>query len=189
MCIGSPKPRERRIFSRTSGGTVIGRLPVGSPGARSSIAKITKLITRSVGIAAKRRRIMKPIKLGRKINSQRAHNQFNTACTIGDHRLKSFLPQQWTPVRVIEKTVFFCLFLQGALKTGATQGPGVGGWDTIRIHTPCVTSGEKKVPTARGGRGLRARLASKESFRPHLPVVLSKSGSTTAVTGSPALCL
>ena len=38
--------------------SVIGKLPVGSPGARSRSAKMTKLITSSVGIINNIRRIM-----------------------------------------------------------------------------------------------------------------------------------
>ena len=47
-----------RICSRTSAGMVIGRLAVGSPGERSSSAKMMKLMTRSVGIANRSRRIV-----------------------------------------------------------------------------------------------------------------------------------
>jgi hypothetical protein len=45
-----------RIFSRTSGEIVIGKLPVGSLGAKSNSAKMIKLITNRVGIAISVRR-------------------------------------------------------------------------------------------------------------------------------------
>ena len=47
-----------RICSRTSAGMVSGRLAVGSPGERSSSAKMMKLMTSSVGIANSSRRIV-----------------------------------------------------------------------------------------------------------------------------------
>ena len=58
MYMGLSNPSEIRIFSRTSGGTVIGRFPVGSFGARSRMAKMMKLITNKVGMAISKRRMM-----------------------------------------------------------------------------------------------------------------------------------
>ena len=58
MCIGSSSPRELRILALTSGGTVIGKFPVGSFGAKSRMAKMMKLITNKVGMAINVRRKM-----------------------------------------------------------------------------------------------------------------------------------
>jgi hypothetical protein len=58
MCNGSSSPRELRILALTSGGTVIGKFPVGSFGAKSRMAKMMKLITNKVGMAINVRRKM-----------------------------------------------------------------------------------------------------------------------------------
>ena len=55
---GSSAPNASRILARTSGGMVSGRLPVGSLGERSTMAKMMKLMTRMVGIAVSRRLTM-----------------------------------------------------------------------------------------------------------------------------------
>ena len=44
-------PRDSRICCRTSCGIVIGRLPVGSLGAKSRMTKTTKLMANRVGMA------------------------------------------------------------------------------------------------------------------------------------------
>ena len=58
ICVGSPRPSARRIFSLTSGGTVSGTCAIGSPGASSSSRNITRLMKSSVGIARTSRRIV-----------------------------------------------------------------------------------------------------------------------------------